>query len=434
MFQYAENIVVKLTKGCNLHCKYCYVAHKDQYAGKFMSWETWTRLIDTINSDKLFHNLDEEKRKFTITFHGGEPTLFNKKLFREFCEYANKILSLEHSFSIQTNLTNVDDEWCEIFKTFKISVGLSWDGVSDANTNRNNNNFDFYKSKMDMLKKYDLDYGILIIVNKQSIDHIAETLSLLKSLGVKLVKANYVEDVYTDFGQESEIEVSGVDIFNKVVKYQLDNYIDNLMDSNLIELLNKFINNCFLKVNTHTGICGDAFCGAGKNVIEVDPDGTYSFCGRYSDTYSDIQLDTGYDFCGLKQTKKIINFAKEKHNIMLKHGCDLCYAKDMCSFGCMAFYYSKSQNNGKSDFGIRTDLVCDMHRSIFKYFMNNLDKILDAYIKYCFNHGSSIIKVFVKDMTLGNYQIFKNYLIENNIRFNDNGDGVFTIDRERLKR
>jgi uncharacterized protein len=394
-----------------------------------MSYYTWVDIVNTINFDKLLHNQNPVKEIFSITFHGGEPTLLNKKTFYDFCDYSRQNIRLNHTYSIQTNLLNIDADWCKIFNLFGISVGLSWDGVSDSNINRNNNSFEFYKEKIDLLTKYNVDYGILVIVNKQSINHIAKTLDLLKELGVKLTKINYVEDVYTDFGLESDIEISGQEFFEKVIKYQLDNYIDNLTDSNLIELINRFINNYFFELNMNTGICGYSFCGAGKNVIEVEPNGSISFCGRYSDAYPEIQLNRGYDFGGLNQMNKLIHFAKIKHDVILKQGCDTCYAKDICSCGCMAFYYSKSRNNNRYDFGIRTDLVCDIYKSTFKYFMFNLDRIFDVYMKYCFSYGQRDINIFTRNMNIKNFKIFEQYLISNNVLYKKISENTYSIHR-----
>ena len=120
MFQNANQVILKVTKGCNLRCKYCYVADKDKYENEYMSFDTFKKVVDKIIFDKSKSSND---RSIDITFHGGEPTKIDKKTFYNMCEYAQykmTIYNIGVKFSIQTNLTLIDEEWCNIFSKFNI--------------------------------------------------------------------------------------------------------------------------------------------------------------------------------------------------------------------------------------------------------------------------------------------------------------------------
>lgn len=384
MFQNANQVILKVTKGCNLRCKYCYVMNKDRFNEEFMSLDIFKKIVDQI----IFDKLKSFNKKIILIFHGGEPTLLNKKLFYQMCEYASYNLNLyniKHGFSIQTNLTLIDEEWCNIFSTFGFNVGFSFDGINGGNSARNSLESEFYKNKIDLLKKYNISCGCLLVVNKTNINNIEESLNYIEDVfKLKSIKMNYSEDVITDFGIESELEVSGEDYYNKAIVPQVDKYIKtgNTIYSDLEIYIEKFLRNYILNnanYNPDDGNCYVKYCGAGINVIEVGPGGTVMMCGRYGEDYPEGQMDNSLDVLGAKQIKKIWQFQKEKIKAIKKIGCDNCYAQSICDHGCMAFYLTKSKNNNKKDWGIRNDLTCKIFKPLYNYLLLNIEALYKAY-------------------------------------------------------
>jgi len=384
MFQWANHVVLKMTRGCNLSCKYCYVVEKEKSYNDFMTLDTFKRVIDRIVDDKL-----RTDKKINLTFHGGEPTMLYKNTFYNMCEYVvnmSQSSGVEMNLSIQTNLTLVDEEWCSIFSYFGVGVGISWDGINESNSSRNDKTSEFYLDKIKMLKNNGVNYSILMVVNKNNIDSIPQSLKYMEEyFGINKCKINYGEDVLTDFGKESEIEVTGEDFFNKVIKFQIDMFISSgkFYDENIESVIRNFIINYithYANFKPKRGNCFVKYCGGGINVIEVEPDGTFGLCGRYSKQYKESILSSNYDFLSLNQIKSHLIFQKEKIKAMKKLGCDGCYAQNICDHGCMAFYLSKSKNNGKSSFGIRDDLVCNIFKAYYNYLSSHFDEIVKAYM------------------------------------------------------
>lgn len=128
-------LVVKIASRCNLNCTYCYMYNggDDTYKlqPKFMSRETMQALLDRVREHCLAHALSS----FTFVFHGGEPLLASKALFREFVERARAVLGelVTVQFSVQTNGVLLDEEWCQTLGSLGIHIGISLDGLPEHN-------------------------------------------------------------------------------------------------------------------------------------------------------------------------------------------------------------------------------------------------------------------------------------------------------------
>ena len=66
----------------------------------------------------------------TIAWQGGEPTLMGLDFFKQSVVYAerHKRPDQQVQYTIQTNGTKLDDDWCAFFKEHNFLVGLSVDG------------------------------------------------------------------------------------------------------------------------------------------------------------------------------------------------------------------------------------------------------------------------------------------------------------------
>ena len=111
---------------CNLDCKYCFFLSKEMlYPGDRF------RMADDLLETYIRQLLESQPGpEITIAWQGGEPTLMGLDFFRRAIEYVQKHrrpgISIEHT--IQTNGTELTDEWCEFFRDHRFLVGLSLDG------------------------------------------------------------------------------------------------------------------------------------------------------------------------------------------------------------------------------------------------------------------------------------------------------------------
>lgn len=401
MFEHADNFIVKITRDCNLRCKYCYIKNKNTYKNEVMSFNVFTDFVNRIIEDKIKNDVDRNK-VITFTFHGGEPTLVGYDMLNKYLSYAYisfKKAKIKVQFSIQTNGTLITDELLNLFRDYKVHVGISYDGIGDNNKNRNSLSSSVYEDIVKKFEKNHVKLGNICVVSKCNIDNIEKNFEYFNQINLP-TKYNFVEDVYN----LGDCEVPGYDFFHKCIKPMLDMSLKNkdincIPDYSIRELI---IDYCIkyltktdnLRENTRNkGICGIKFCGGGCKVIEISPDGTVHSCGRCDESDTDSIIGNIYskDFLGLHSFRKYCNNMYQRNLAILNSNCDLCESQDICNFGCMSFSFVK----GKID-SIDKDLICSYYKEFKKYIYENIDNFILIYIDYIINEKSGLIDIHRK--------------------------------------
>lgn len=390
MFENTNTFIIKVTKSCNLRCKYCYVKNKDAETGKFMSFEIFKTLIDRIiedNEKRMIMN--EEPQRISLIFHGGEPSLLDYNSYRKFLAYAHRNLTshnIPYKFEMQTNGTLINNDHKDLvnlLKKYDVRLGFSYDGLLTSEASRGVPEKK-WEELFSFLKENNIDKGLLMVINKHNYQSFIENMEYLKKhQQVESIKVNYVVDVLN----AGNLEISGEDYFNYIAKPYFDNLIENpkdfpmLEESNFMSILdnhfNHYITGRFIQ-NNNKGICYIKYCGAGLTVMEISPDGGLDRCGRYSapTDYSEVGTISKKEFLSLNVASKFIEILREKHKAILKKGCDICEAADICTYGCMAFTKDKT-----GEWGIE-DIIHTFSRILWKYIMENESKLLRAYLLY----------------------------------------------------
>ena len=172
------HVLVKPTGAiCNLDCKYCFFLSKELlYPGSRF------RMADELLETYIRQLIDSHSsREVTIAWQGGEPTLMGLDFFRRSVEYAEKYKKpgMTLDYSLQTNGTKLNDDWCEFFHEHKFLVGISIDGpreIHDAYRvdKGGRGTFDQVIRGLDFLKKHNVDFNILTTVHDVNADHPVE--------------------------------------------------------------------------------------------------------------------------------------------------------------------------------------------------------------------------------------------------------------------
>lgn len=380
MFRFTDLIIFELTRDCNLHCKYCYVKDKHLYKGEVMDFELYKKVIDKIVKERLIEN---RTGRLCFNFHGGEFTLVGKKMFKAYAEYAVKTFlenGINFELGCQTNATNIDDEWIDIFKHYGINVGVSLDSFyEDPPLRFTKEQREKVIETLQKLKINGLTNGVLSVISKNNIDLTDKDNSfILKDChGVDTPvhrKSNFVEDTGNPY--HSKYELSGREIFEKLYKKYIDEFIETGVlreehsEGIVMAALTVLLTNHY---QPRSGGCNGKFCGAGLTMIATRPDGTSMYCDRYKKDYPEafIMNLLDYDFLGIHQLKKAFEFTIERDKSVRKVGCDSCPAENICEYGCSAMYYSKF-----GEYGVQENLVCDQYKLGFNYVKDNMEKIL----------------------------------------------------------
>lgn len=157
---------------CNLKCKYCFYAdvseHREIENNGIMSETVMSALIQ-----EAFQQLDD-KGIVTFAFQGGEPTVAGINYFKLFTQMvkAKQKKNQKVNYSIQTNATLLNDEWCLFLKQHDFLVGVSLDGYQENHDlfRITKNNQATYQQTMDaieLLRKYKINFNVLTVLSKQ---------------------------------------------------------------------------------------------------------------------------------------------------------------------------------------------------------------------------------------------------------------------------
>lgn len=122
-----DYLILKLAGKCNLACRYCY--YMNGLAEPFRSAMTLTTVRELFRK-YLDYCVRRELTRVSFAWHGGEPLLAGKQFFRAVLQLQEDLFGhrLRYRNLIQTNATLIDDEWAELLKAARFSVGVSLDG------------------------------------------------------------------------------------------------------------------------------------------------------------------------------------------------------------------------------------------------------------------------------------------------------------------
>ncbi len=128
-------IVLKIMERCNINCSYCYYFNMGDRTANArparMSVEVAEQYARWLADG--CHELGIGQ--VSISFHGGEPMMIRARTFDRFCEIFRRAIEpvAKLRLTIQTNGTILDDAWIEVFARHGVHVGVSIDGMRDAN-------------------------------------------------------------------------------------------------------------------------------------------------------------------------------------------------------------------------------------------------------------------------------------------------------------
>lgn len=328
-----KQLILRVTNRCNLACKYCY-AFDPADEGVDMQKET------AINAIRL---LAEPEDSLMIQFTGGEPLLC-MELLRDIAAYTGRS-GIRAVFSLQTNGTLLTPEACILLKQLRCAVGVSLDGIGDANGLRvygdGRNAFSDTVEGIRNLGEAGLSCNINAVVSRRNQDRLAELVELAGLLG--------------------NVKGLGLDMFRPLGRGEKEDYAPdkNTLSKGLEAMLQKQAELSALGVSVRikelekvrfmleTGVRENCYCYAqtGKS-FAVDSKGDIypcsSFVGR-----GDMCMGNVAE--GIK-VYPVIPGPDES--------CGACGYAEICRGGCPA---------GRMACGGRNEADCMMHRTIIEY-------------------------------------------------------------------
>ncbi|MBQ2847363.1 MAG: radical SAM protein [Clostridia bacterium] len=153
---------------CNLRCSYCFYC--DEAESREKSAETLMQAETAENLIKKMFDFCGDNSTLTFMFQGGEPLLAGVDFFKKFIELVEKHKT-EGSrifYSLQTNGTLIDNDFCKLFKEHNFLVGVSIDGDKELHDKHRCKSFDTAMQGIELLKKHGVDFNILSVITAKT--------------------------------------------------------------------------------------------------------------------------------------------------------------------------------------------------------------------------------------------------------------------------
>lgn len=350
-----KTLIVKATTACNLNCPYCY-NYKNSHYREDISEETINQIL------KVFKD-----NIGSFVWHGGEPLLVGEKFFRETNQKIKEINPFTQ-INIQTNATLINQEFVEIFKKYNMFIGISFDGIHNNKTRKNNEKlFEIFS----YLKEEDVKFGCLHVFSDSSQSSLIEEYEFAKKNQLEI----NTNTIFKARGNDASYNLDKERIVGETCEF-FDYWMYDTNNPISSPYLKKYIN-ALLGSRYH--VCENTFCVG--SWFSVSPNGDIYPCGR--------DWNKDYCFCNIHEIKcvediyKTANY-KKFYNIskQLTAQCieKKCPFFTMCSGGCYARHINWIEESGKIEVEPQ---FCYAQKRIFSYLFNKINDIgLNDYEKY----------------------------------------------------
>ncbi len=250
-----------VTEQCNLDCVYCFEKNKSKRKMPIsVALATLERHLDSLSE-----GFDEVQ----IDFSGGEP-LMNFPLIQQVVEHVHsRSWRKRHSFSVGTNGTLITErvrQWADAHPC--VMFAFSFDGVPEVHNRNRSESYDQIIRNIDFIKRWP-QANVKMTIVPGSLASLASSVKHAHALGLGVAANVVFEDVW------GEKKLEYLKLFDQQLAELVDFYFEN-------PLLNPpYLVNVPLEGLLFPRKKDERFCGSGKNMVTVAPDGTEYPCHRF---------------------------------------------------------------------------------------------------------------------------------------------------------
>lgn len=312
---------------CNLKCAYCFycdeAASRNRSDTGIMNASTAENLIKKIFD---FCGTDSE---ITFMFQGGEPLLAGLDFFENFAVLAEKHKT-EGSriyWSLQTNGTLIDDDFCRFFQKHNFLIGVSVDGDKAIHDKYRDCSFDRAMAGIALLKKYNIAFNILSVITADT-DAFA-LFDFYKENGFRNVQPIYCLDPLDGAPGAHNLEPKALARFKKRL---FNRWFDEVNRGEQF-YVRDFDNLLSLMTTGKAEQCGAT--GRCNAQLVVEADGTCYPCDFYClDEYECPNINNAdiKDILLSDGLRRFMEREEPKNKL-----CDECPVKSLCGGGCKRY-------------------------------------------------------------------------------------------------
>jgi uncharacterized protein len=353
------NILIKpASSGCNLRCKYCFyydvAENRDIKNYGVMTADTLEALV------KRAFEFGEHYVGFA--FQGGEPTLAGLDFYKNLIELQKKYnaKNIRVSNSIQTNGTNIDEQWAQFLGENKFLVGLSLDGpkeIHDINRvdSRGIGSHSRIEKTIELFNKYRVEYNILCVVSKLVARHVDKVYKYYYKRGFKYLQFIPCLDELGDEPGKNPYSLTP-EVYGEFLKKLFDLWHRDFIEGKGISI--RMFDNIVQMLAGYSPEACDMNGSCLANVV-VESDGSVypcdfyvinEWCMGYIQEKSILELLTG---------EKAKSFVEGSKGIPEK--CKSCEYLRVCRGGCRRHY------EPAVDKSLGSNYFCSSYKEFYKY-------------------------------------------------------------------
>lgn len=327
---------------CNLKCKYCFYHSiadaRDIKDYGFMSIDTLKEIVNKIDDYCRGGNCN-------LGFQGGESMLVGIEYYKALIKYINESkYGTKFNISIQTNGTLINDEWAKLFKENDFLVGVSLDGTKEIhNLNRvnylNEDTFNSVIKGINLLKKYDVNFNILVVVTSALCKKIDSCYKYFKKNDFKYLQFIPCLEPLENEREDLKSYSLTSDEYSKFLKKLFSLWYEDAMKGDYVSI-RQFDNILGLFLGQDYESCDMRGVCSCQHIIESD--GSMYPCDFYTYEKYSIGNILNETFDEIHKKEKTINFIKDSLNKSSK--CDTCKFNFVCRGGCRRHRENEKDN------------------------------------------------------------------------------------------
>jgi len=200
--------VIKLTKLCNLRCRYCY-EYKDLDNPARMDLDNIRNLLITVRD--ICKNQDSDPH---LCWHGGEPLIIPLKYWEGVFAIIDDVFTdCSVKISVQSNLYSPRWDVVELFKAKGVKIGVSFDVANSDRVQKNGSGTeDRVLQNLDRIIDDPVYGGGIAVLSKKNINQVGSVFQFYNGIGASVRILPFYRKSYDD--QKDVFGLSQSEIFN----------------------------------------------------------------------------------------------------------------------------------------------------------------------------------------------------------------------------
>ena len=348
------NVILKVTKRCNLHCRYCYERPYQREAVAL----TAEQVAIIFRKIRDYYTAKESKADLQFIWHGGEPLVLPVSFYWEVLRLQGRFFDNRDRFEIingiQTNLTLLDQDYLELFKTGRLgTIGVSFDVLNDHRVYRNGRaTDDIVVQNLERLRAEGVPFSCLCVVGRRNVGQMERIYRFFRNRGISF---NIVPVHHLPSEQQNELGIT-VQEYAAAAQRLFDLWF---FDPEADIVITDF---AVMIANLTHATDGPGSCyfspRCPEQTIHLDPDGTAYLCSRMNVgdyAYGNIFRDSFARIMDSPARRFLLTRFDQ-----IKESCGACDFFANCFGGCMNMGHTAGPLLDKSG-------MCLYYRTMFAH-------------------------------------------------------------------